>query len=236
MFPGRQLPFRAASSVVPNLIPAAVFLDVDGVLIDSVDVKGNVFVEVFADIPNSAEQVLAFHRAHGGLTREIKIRRILELLGDESPSKPEVSDRVSHFAALVVERVIQAPEIPGSHTFVQEWSNRCPLYAVSATPDMELQRIMVARGLMPFFQRVMGWPPEKSELISQEIASGRFEASQCILVGDSDEDYQAAKRASIRFILFGAPTPGHKQEGGPRITSWSAFGEAASKVLDHSAS
>ena len=220
---------------MPNLLLAAVFLDVDGVLIDSVDVKGDVFVEVFADFPNSAEPVLAFHRAHGGLTREIKIRRILELLGDESPSESEVSDRARHFATLVVERVVQAPEIPGTHTFLQEWSNRCPFYAVSATPDEELQRIMVARGLMPYFRKVRGWPPEKSELISQEIASGGLDPSKCILVGDSHEDYQAAKRASVPFIFFGAPTPGHEQEGVPRITSWSAFGEAAAEVMDHSA-
>ena len=221
---------------MPNLLPAAVFLDVDGVLIDSIDVKGDVFVEVFADFPNSAQQVLGFHQAHGGLTREIKIRRILELLGEESPSEPEVSDRVSHFAALVVERVTQAPEVPGTHTFLQEWSNRCPFYAVSATPNEELQRIMAARGLLPFFRKVRGWPPEKSGLISQEIVSGGFDPSDCILVGDSGEDYQAAKQASIRFIFFGAPTPGRKQESVPRITSWSAFGEAASRVLDHSAS
>ena len=221
---------------MPNLIPAAVFLDVDGVLIDSVDVKGDVFVKVFTDFPDSAEQVLAFHRAHGGLTREIKIRRILQLLGDESPSEHEISDRISLFATVVVERVIQAPEIPGAHTFLQEWSNRCPLYAVSATPDEELQRIMVARGLTPFFRKVRGWPPEKSGLIGQEIASGGFDPFQCILVGDSDEDYQAAQRASIRFIFFGAPTPGHKPEGVPRITSWSAFGEAASEVMGRSAS
>ena len=235
MFPGRQLPFRAASSVVPNLLPAAVFLDVDGVLIDSVDVKGDVFAEIFADFPNSAEQVHAFHRAHGGLTREKKITQILELLGNASPSVPEVSARVSHFTALVVERVIQAPELAGTYTFLQEWSGRCPLYAVSATPNEELQRIIVARGLLPFFRKVRGWPPEKSELISQEIASGGLDPSKCILVGDSHEDYQAAKRASVPFIFFGAPTPGHEQEGVPRITSWSAFGEAAAEVMDHSA-
>ena len=217
-------------------IPTAVFLDVDGVLIDSVEVKGEAFVETFDDFPRSAEKVLEFHRAHGGLTREIKIRRILELLGEESPSEPEVLHRVSHFATLVVERVIQAPEIPGTHTFLQEWSNRCPFYAVSATPDEELQRIMAARGLLPFFRKVRGWPPEKSKLISQEIASGGFKASRCLLVGDSDEDYQAAKRASVPFIFFGTPTPGVNQASVPRITSWSDFGEAASKVLDHSSS
>lgn len=219
-----------------NLLPAALFLDVDGVLIDSVDVKGDVFVEIFADIPNSAEQVLAFHQTHGGLTRALKIRRLLELLGNESPSDFAVSDRVSQFATLVIDRVIQAPEIPRTREFLQEWSTRCPLYAVSATPDEELQQIMAARGLLPFFRKVGGWPPEKSGLISQEITSEGFEVSQCILVGDSDEDHQAAKRASVRFIFFGAPTPGDKQESVPRITSWSAFGEAASEILDHSAS
>ena len=235
MFLGKHLQFPVASSVVPLLTPNAIFLDVDGVLIDSVDVKGEVFVEIFADFPNSTKQVLAFHRSHGGLTREIKIRQLLALLGKESPTEHEVSDRVTEFAALVIERIIQAPEIPGTHKFLQAWSKRCPLYAVSATPDEELQQIMAARGLLPFFRKVRGWPPEKSVLMSQQIASGGFEASRCILVGDSDEDHQAARRAAVRFLFFGAPKPGVKHASVPRITSWSAFGEAASEVLDRSA-
>ncbi len=236
MFPGKQLPFRVASNDMPATLPAAVFLDVDGVLIDSIDVKGDVFVEIFADFPNSREQVLAFHQAHGGLTREIKIRKLLELLSKESPSDSEVSDRVTLFASLAVGRVIQAPEIPGTHAFLQEWSARCPFYAVSATPDKELQQIMAARGLLPFFRKVRGWPPDKSRLITEEIPSGGFEAAQCILVGDSDEDHRAAKRASVPFILFGASTPDGQQSNVSRITSWSAFGEAASEVLERSAS
>ena len=193
-------------------------------------------MDVFTDFPDSAERVLEFHRTHGGLTRELKVRRILELLGNESPSESEVFDRVSHFTELVVERVVQAPEMPGTRTFLEEWSHQCPLHAVSATPDEELQRIMAARGLLSFFRRVSGWPPEKSVLISQEIASGGFDPSQCILVGDSREDYQAAKRASVRFIFFGAPKIGGPQLSVPRITSWSAFVEAAAAVLDQTVS
>jgi phosphoglycolate phosphatase-like HAD superfamily hydrolase len=216
-------------------IPDAIFLDVDGVLIDSVDIKGDVFVGIFADFPDSAEEVLAFHLAQGGLTRELKIQQLLELLSKEPPANSEVSARVRKFTELVVERVIQAPEIPGTHKFLQEWAYRCPLYAVSATPDEELQRILAARGLLPFFRKVRGWPPEKSGLITQEIASGGFEASQCILVGDSNEDYEAAKRASVRFICFGAPGVGARDHTSPGITSWPDFGEAVSEVLNHSA-
>lgn len=221
---------------MPRVLPEALFLDVDGVLIDSIGIKGEVFVEVFADIPNSAMAVREFHRAHGGLTRELKIRRLLAILTNTTPSDEDVTVRVDQFAELVVERVIQAPEIPGTHTFLQESSKRCPLYAVSATPDEELQRIMDARGLLPFFRKVRGWPPEKSGLINEEIASGRFQASRCILVGDSDEDHRAAERALVPFIFFGAPTPGVSHARVPRITSWSDFGEAASEVLDPSAS
>ena len=156
-----------------------------------------------------------FHRAHGGLTRELKIRRLLAILTNTTPSDDDVKARVDHFAELVVERIIQAPEIPGTHTFLQEWSSRCPLYAVSATPGEELLRIMDARCLLPFFRKVKGWLPEKSGLISQEIASEGFQASQCILVGDSDEDDRAADRLSVPFIPFGAPTPGVKEVSAP---------------------
>ena len=236
MFPGRPLLSPVASSVVTQGIPTAVFLDVDGVLIDSVEVKGETFVQTFDDFPRSAEKVLEFHRAHGGLTREIKIRQILESLGNESPADSEISNRVSRFSDLVVQRVIDAAEIPGTYKFLSEWSNRCPLYAVSATPGEELQRIMLARGLVPFFQSVRGWPPEKFELISQEIASRRFKASECIFVGDSNEDHQAARRASVPFIFFGAAQPGVVHASIPRITSWSEFATAVSEILDRSGS
>ncbi len=234
MFLGRQLLSLVASSVVPHGIPAAVFLDVDGVLIDSVDLKGEAFVETFEDFPHSAEKVLAFHRAHGGLPRELKIRQILASLGDESPTESEISDRVSRFTDLVAQQVIDAAEMPGTYEFLRSWSQQCPLYAVSATPDEELQRIVAARGLLPFFQRVRGWPPEKSGLIGQEIASGGFKASECILVGDSNEDYQAAKRALVPFIFFGAARPGVTHANVPRIGTWSSFAKAVSEVLDHS--
>ena len=57
-----------------------------------------------------------------------------------------------------------------------------------------------------------------------------------LTMGDSDEDYQAAMRASVPFIYFGAPKTGVKHASVPQISSWSSFGEAASRVLDHSAS
>ena len=236
MFLVRRLPSRVASSVVLHIVPNAIFFDVDGVLIDSVDVKGKALVEIFADFPNSAEDVLRFHRAHGGLTREIKIRQILGVLGNRSPSDSEVSDRVGQFAEIVVQRVIEAAEIPGTYEFLRKWSKRCRLYAVSATPDEELKRIMAARGLLPFFRSVKGWPPEKSGLISQEIASRGFEPSQCILVGDSDEDYRAALRASVRFTFFGPAEPDDKEASTPRITNWSDFDKVLHEILRDSTS
>lgn len=212
-------------------IPDAVFLDVDGVLIDSIEVKGDTFVEVFSDIPNSAELVRTFHQDNGGMTRTLKIRQLLELLGNRSPSDFDVSSRVNLFANIVVDRVVQAPALPGSVHFLQAWCDRCALYAVSATPNDELQRILEARGLHSFFRAVRGWPPEKSQLMRSEIKLARLHPSRCVFVGDSDEDYRAAMRASVPFIFFGKPRPGAMDSGVPRIQKWSDFSDAASEAL-----
>ena len=61
-----------------------VIFDLDGVLIDSVELKGQVFAEVFSDFPSETERILALHRANGGVSRARKIKLIYrELTGKE---------------------------------------------------------------------------------------------------------------------------------------------------------
>ena len=65
----------------------SIFFDFDGVIIDSVGVKTNAFMEIFKDHPRHREEILAYHQLNGGLSRYIKIRYIYEKI-----LKKELSD------------------------------------------------------------------------------------------------------------------------------------------------
>ena len=204
-------------------LPHALFFDVDGVLIDSIGIKGDAFVETFSDFPDSARNVRAFHEAHGGLNRKVKVRGILEMLTGSEPSQSDVDARVRFFSGLACERVSMAPEIPGARQHLESWFGRCSLFAVSATPHDELQVILKRRGLNDFFEAISGWPHEKSSSIRNTIALRGYEPSRCVLIGDSAEDDHAAKRASVKFLQYcQSPTI---LSTGVQINSWEEFNQ-----------
>ena len=180
--------------------PEAIFFDVDGVLIDSLAIKGDAFSRAFSDYPEAREEILAFHLSHGGVTRSEKITRLFRLIVGREPSPQEVSDRMRQFSASVFEGVVAAPEIPGAYAALKEWSEKVPLHAVSATPTDELRRILDRRNIAKFFTSIHGWPPEKESTVREVIAMRGYRSSACILVGDSREDLHAAVATNVQFI------------------------------------
>ena len=180
--------------------PEAIFFDVDGVLIDSLTVKGDAFSRAFSDYPGAREEIIAFHLSHGGITRSEKITSLFHLIVGREPFAHEISDRIGRFSSSVFEGVVTAPEIPGASAALEEWSKKVPLHAVSATPTDELRRILDRRNIAKFFTSVHGWPPEKRSIIRDIIAIHEYRSSACILVGDSREDLYAAAATSVQFI------------------------------------
>jgi len=180
--------------------PEAIFFDVDGVLIDSLSVKGDAFSRAFSDYPEAREKIIAFHLSNGGVNRNEKIARLFRLIVGHDPSAQEVAVRMGQFSASVFEGVVAAPEIPGAHAALEEWSEKVPLHAVSATPTDELKRILDKRNIAKFFTSVHGWPPEKGSTVQEIITIRGYRSSACILVGDSREDLHAAIAANVQFI------------------------------------
>jgi HAD superfamily hydrolase (TIGR01549 family) len=181
-------------------VPQAIFFDVDGVLIDSLDIKGEAFARAFGEFPERHAEIVAIHLVHGGVTRSEKLELIFRTVFGRAPTTDELDARVEVFAATVVDAVIAAPEIRGASQALAQWSACAPLHAVSATPTEELAHILEQRGLTDFFTSVSGWPPRKPEAVRVLLVEHGYEPSRCILVGDSREDLEAAKSAGVRFV------------------------------------
>jgi phosphoglycolate phosphatase-like HAD superfamily hydrolase len=180
--------------------PQAIFFDVDGVLIDSLGIKGEAFARAFSEFPNRRDQIVSFHLANGGVTRVEKLALIFQSVLGRKPTPDELDARVAVFAAHVVDAVIAAPEIRGAALALAKWSKRVPLHALSATPADELVHILEQRGLIDFFTSVRGWPPKKTTAVKGLLDEHGYEPDQCVLVGDSREDLNAARSARIHFV------------------------------------
>lgn len=179
----------------------AIFFDVDGVLIDSVDIKGDCFVRVFSDFPDKRVQIRDWHERNGGVNREDKIRSITKEVIGKYVSDVEIAKRVKEYENLVVSQVILAPEIPGAGLALRRLKGKVPLFATSATPQDELKRILIARGDEHFFSEIFGWPTTKKTAITSVLEKYSLSPLESVLIGDSAQDFEAARAAGVRFIL-----------------------------------
>ncbi len=211
--------------------PESLFFDVDGVLIDSLQVKGEAFALAFADFPSARDSIIGFHVANGGVNRVDKISQIFSRIIGRQATDAELSERVLAFSEAVVEQVIVAPEIGGAREALAHWSSRAPLHAVSATPTDELQLILGRRSIAQYFTSISGWPPKKTKLLPTLVRGLGYAPSRCIMVGDSAEDAAAAAAAGTLFIRVGITIEGHAPATAPVIADLHGLTDAVSLLM-----
>ena len=179
--------------------PLPLFFDVDGVLIDSMHVKGEAFAQLFNVKYRSS--ILALHHAHGGMHRREKIRMIFEQVLCRNPQRGEIDELVHKYSEVVLDKVLACPEVPGAREALSVLSRTSPLHAISATPKVELQEILRQRDLLHFFQSVHGHPSTKVSVIGQLIERHNYVPESCFLIGDSLSDFAAARTWDVPFIF-----------------------------------
>lgn len=188
---------------------AAVFFDFDGVLAESTDIKVRAFTELYREHGAGVlEQVLAHHRAHGGVSRIQKIRYChREILG--MPLEPEALMALGRrFSDLVVDAVVASDWVDGARALLDGLVGRLPLFVVSGTPEPELREIVQRRGMDGYFTAVRGSPPDKITVINELLAGHQLPAEQVLFVGDAMTDHDAARATGLRFI--GRVPPGEE--------------------------
>jgi phosphoglycolate phosphatase-like HAD superfamily hydrolase len=71
---------------------------------------------------------------------------------------------------------------------------------VSATPQLDLEQIIEARGLNEYFKRVCGAPIKKVETLQGIMITEKVSVNGILFIGDSPEDQQSAIDSGISFI------------------------------------
>lgn len=97
-----------------------VFWDFDGVIKESVSVKTEAFVELFAPYGNDVcNKVRSHHIENAGISRFDKIPLYLKWSGIE-PTNIRIDDACSQFNRIVKNKVINSDWVPGVETFLHQ--------------------------------------------------------------------------------------------------------------------
>ena len=170
--------------------------DFDGVIKDSVDVKGHAFKELYKNDNVIAEKVYRDHMMNGGVPRLEKFRRWEELFFHRALSEERQSYLLQEYKRIVIDRVIRAPYIEGFLDFYQSISNELK-YVCTASPQEEARFIIESLNLE--FDEIFGFPRTKEEIIT-EIKSRAGDDAEFLYFGDSDKDLVACVNCDIPFV------------------------------------
>ena len=183
----------------------AVVLDFDGVLVESVDVKTRAFAALYAEFgPEVVAQVVAYHLAHGGVSRFEKFRHFHRAFLAQALSATAEAELGARFSALVENAVVQAPWVAGAREFLERHHRRLPLLVASGTPEEELKRIIAHRDAEHYFVGVRGAPLAKAEIIAEFVKDRNLQPDRVLMVGDSNTDYEAAQETGVSFLGIAA--------------------------------
>lgn len=207
-------------------------LDFDGVLVETVDIKTEAFAQLFVDeSPRMVERILAYHRAHGGISRFEKFRAIYQEILQRPLSEAECQRLGQQFAALVVDRVVVAPWVDGAEKFLLQHRGRYRFFVVSGTPEGELREILRRRAMEPFFDGVFGAPRSKDVLLRITLERCGLAPTDMAFIGDSETDWTAAREVQVPFVWRQSSTA-VTLEGftGPRIRSLAELDHCLSRL------
>jgi phosphoglycolate phosphatase-like HAD superfamily hydrolase len=175
--------------------------DFDGVICESVDIKTEAYRELYADVrPDQMEEIVRYHLANGGVSRFRKIEHIEVNILAAATGPDAWQRRAERFAALVKDRVIRSPYVPGVRAFIERHAMTHQQYICTGTPESEMRDITDARGISRFFTGIYGSPATKVTILTRIIQEASVDASTCVFFGDALTDHEAAVAIGVPFV------------------------------------
>jgi HAD superfamily hydrolase (TIGR01549 family) len=190
-----------------------IIFDFDGVILDSAQIKEDAFKKIFEDFPqDKVDWLLDFHRKNGGVSRFEKIRL---MVGNDSQKITELANR---FGEIVVSNILDPRFlIQDTMRFIQNNYQNYKMHIASGAEENELKYIANRLDISKYFLSIHGSPTPKHILVKNILENNGYKESETVLVGDSTNDFEAAKQNGIKFIGYNNPSL-H-----PLMKSWDMF-------------
>lgn len=184
------------------LLPRWIFLDFDGVIMDSMTLKLDAYCHALAGYGFQREQVRVQQLLYAGLSRSRALPLMFKALSGGRAITPEEQARVlERFAEEDIRLRPRMRLMPGVTGFLEEAARRdIPLVVVTGTPQEVVDGTVAHFGLAAYFREVRGWPPLKDKHLQELLDRLGLRADEAIYVGDAVQDINAAEAVGIPFI------------------------------------
>ena len=180
---------------------SVVFWDFDGVIKESTSIKSMAYEQMFSEYGGKIlEQVMEHHNKNGGVSRDLKFPFYFNEFVGIKLSSQDIEDRCNEYSRLVVQKVIDAPWVPGVLDYLKSKTYHQRFVLITGTPYLEIIEILTSLNILDCFQTIYGSPTSKVKALEQEIQSDT-EVKDCLFIGDAPTDYESANAYDIPFLL-----------------------------------
>jgi phosphoglycolate phosphatase-like HAD superfamily hydrolase len=180
-----------------------IIFDCDGVIFDSNDLKIEAMGAVLCSLNFTSTQVescLDFFSNNFGKSRYFHIDVFLDrYLAVDNEQRSDVRDRILNAYSEECRNLYMKADIA---PFLLEFlaKNKAVKFIASGSEQEELRTVIKERKLNHYFANVFGSPVKKVDLVADIITKAGRE--DCILIGDSRSDLEAARSNNINFMYF----------------------------------
>lgn len=179
-----------------------IFFDFDGVIAESVSAKTEAFKEMYIPYGKEiADKVVNYHINHGGVSRFEKFKYWEKTFFGKDISKERIEELAQEFSGLVLQKVIEADEVPGANKFIEKYSKKLNFWIITGTPTKEIEVIAKERNLSDYFIGLHGSPKNKRYWTEYLLEKHNLKREETLFLGDATTDQDAAIFSKLHFAL-----------------------------------
>lgn len=156
--------------------------------------------------PELINSFMEYHHHNGGLSRYVKIRHFYETLLGSTISDMEVMRLADEFSQIMrVELVNPINLISDCINFIKQSYKKYNFHIVSGSDQEELRFLCKSLVISDYFISIHGSPTPKIELVKLVLNQYHYQEEDCVLIGDSINDYEAAISNNVSFYGYNNP-------------------------------
>lgn len=199
---------------------SVILWDFDGVILDSIQVREFGFKKVLENyLKYEVKKLLTFHEENGGLSRYVKFRYFFENIRNEELSEKKLKEFTQAYSEIMRNELTSKENlISETVKFIRDNQRKYTMHIVSGSDGEELRYLCDCLNISAYFESISGSPTPKIDLVGDLIKKYNYIPKNLCLIGDSENDLEAAELNKIDF--FGFNNPSLKEKGKGYINSF----------------
>ncbi|MFA6136947.1 MAG: HAD hydrolase-like protein [Sulfurimonas sp.] len=181
--------------------------DFDGVILDSMKIKGDGFKELFKEYDEEHLQLIEkYHYENGGVSRFEKIKYFFNSILGQEISKEMVEEFALKFAIIIEQKLYDKSNLMKETLhFIENNYRKYNFHIVSGAEHNELNELCKYFELSKYFKSIDGSPTKKEVLVKNVLEKYEYKKEETALIGDAMTDYYASAANEIKFYGFNNP-------------------------------